>query len=318
MEAEANRKLARRLAALEGASRRPAVLADLLKFFGDLVRCLYTVSPPEAPAPIWSDEELRARAEGGFPLLRPVEDMPINGLWYRDRAKELLDLLCRRSPDDGELRRATEAVLTGRLDLDLLGPLAAARDREALTRLAQREGLPVGLVHLLAGACVRPLVEARALQVGPALRLDLWHETYCPVCGDGPAVAEIDKEGRRHLLCASCSTSWPSSRVQCAFCGTKDHDQLHYFTVEDDPGARVDCCRACRSYLKSLDRREGGATEELWVADLTTVHLDLVGQREGYQHPAPSLVGLVLAAVGVGPVPEPWTPPGVSLPKGEA
>lgn len=318
MVGEANTTLVRRLAALESASKRREVMADLLELFGELVECLYDVALPELPAPTWSDEELRASAEGGFPLLRPVEDMPIDGLWCGGRAQELLDLLRRRSSNDGELRRLAEAVAIGSLDLDLLWPLAVARDREALTRLANQEGLPLGLTHLLAGACVRPLVEARALQVGPALRLDLWHETYCPACGDGPAVAEIDKEGRRHLLCASCSTFWPSNRVQCTFCGTQDQEQLHYLTTEDDPGMRVDCCRACQSYLKTLDRREGAGAEELWVADLTTVHLDLVGQREGYRRPAPSLVGLVLAAVGVGPVPESWTPHGVSLDKGES
>lgn len=306
MEGETDRKLARRLAALKNAGNRPGALADLREFFGELVECLYTVSLPDLPVLTWSDDELRARAEGGFPLLTLAEDVPIEGSWCMGRAQDLLDLLQRRSPDGGEMERVGEAVATGRLDLDLLWPLALARDREALTSLAHREGLPVGLVHLLAGACVRPLIEARALQVGKSLRLDLWDEVYCPVCGDGPAVAEIDKEGRKHLLCASCSTSWPSRRVQCPFCGTRDQEKLHYFTVEDNPGMRLDCCRACQGYLKTLDRRESGTAEELWVTDLTTVHLDLVGQREGYSHPAPSLVGLVLAAVGVGSVPEPW------------
>ncbi|NIN66236.1 MAG: formate dehydrogenase accessory protein FdhE, partial [Anaerolineae bacterium] len=122
-----------------------------------------------------------------------------------------------------------------------------------------------GLVHLLASACVRPLIEARAAQVSPALRRDLWREPYCPACGDGPAVSEIDDEGRRHFLCASCSTSWQGYRVKCPFCGTRDHEQLHYFTVEEDPGVRVDCCRACKCYLKTLDRREGVVAEDLWV-----------------------------------------------------
>ncbi|MDV2502924.1 MAG: formate dehydrogenase accessory protein FdhE [bacterium] len=319
MEGKTSPEVARWLTALERAGERRAVLADLMGLFGELLHCLYGVAPPETPAPARSDEELRALAEGGFPLLRPEEDVPVEGRWCRDRAQGLLDLLRRRSPDDEELRRVAEAVAAASFDLDLLWPLALARDGEAITALARREALPVGLLHLLAGACVRPLVESRALQVGPALRLDRWREPYCPACGDGPAVGEIDKKGSRHLLCASCNTSWPSYRMQCPFCGTRDHEQLHYFTVEDDPGARIDCCKACKSYLKTFDRREGAVAKELWMADLTTVHLDLVGQREGYRRPVPSLVGLVLAAVGVGPVPEPWTPPPrVSPLEGEA
>lgn len=312
MDGEASPKVSRWLDALERSAEQRPALADLYEFFGEFIQCLYTVPPPATPVTTWSDEEVRTYAEGGFPLLKPDKDVPIDAPWCQNRAQELLELLWNRSPDDENLRRLAEELQSGRIELDTLWSAALARNGEAIKAFANKEELPVGLVFLLAGACVRPLIEARAAQISPVPRRDLWREPYCPVCGDGPAVSEIDDEGRRHFLCASCSTSWMGYRVQCPFCGTRDHEQLHYFTVEDDPGLRVDCCRVCKSYLKTLDRREGAVAEDMWLADMTTVHLDLVGQREGYRRPAPSFVGLVLAAVGVGPVPEPWAPPGVS------
>ncbi len=83
MEGKTSPEVARWLSALEKAGERQAVLADLMGFFGELLRCLYGVAPPETPALTLSGEELQARAEGGFPLLILDEDVPIDGRWCR-------------------------------------------------------------------------------------------------------------------------------------------------------------------------------------------------------------------------------------------
>ena len=57
-------------------------------------------------------------------------------------------------------------------------------------------------------------------------------------------------------------------------------------TISGEPGLRIDYCEVCRGYLKTYD---GTGSEEVMLADWTSVHLDILASDHGYKRSAASL-----------------------------
>ena len=103
-------------------------------------------------------------------------------------------------------------------------------------------------------------------------------ERACPLCGWPPQVAVIRDEpevkGHRLLVCSLCATSWSFPRSMCPSCGETRAEQLIYYVSDSMSHVRVEECRTCQAYLKSVDLREHGIAAPL-VDDLASVELDL-------------------------------------------
>ena len=204
-----------------------------------------------------------------------------------ERASALLHGLIRLMRDHGaegldDLQAIEEALGAGRLDLAALFGACLERERAALQ--SQAEGakvLAVLLEYVIQTALSFALHQARA--AGLAATAAQWPHGHCPLCGGLPAMGEIaGEEGRRHLHCGTCGTAWVYPRIQCTFCGNTDPDTLGYFTAEGESGYRVDVCRACSCYLKTVDSRQAGAGLPMDIEDVSTLHLDLAAQGEGF------------------------------------
>ncbi|MFH1962157.1 MAG: formate dehydrogenase accessory protein FdhE [bacterium] len=113
-----------------------------------------------------------------------------------------------------------------------------------------------------------------------------WLRGYCPMCGNKPQMARLQKEdGKRFLQCGICSTQWQFMRIKCIYCGTEDQNDLRFFWADDDSPYRVDFCRKCKGYIKTIDERkcqEGGEIN-LFIEDLSTAYLDILAVEQGYQ-----------------------------------
>ncbi|MCX7634967.1 MAG: formate dehydrogenase accessory protein FdhE, partial [Syntrophales bacterium] len=119
---------------------------------------------------------------------------------------------------------------------------------------------------------------------GEAITKYGWSEGYCPICGKEPKIGEIkEEEGRRFLFCNQCGIEWPYQRIKCPFCGNEEQQSLAYFTVEDDERYRVDVCNECKRYIKIIDFRKNDIEADLDVEDITTIHLDILANEEGYE-----------------------------------
>lgn len=117
----------------------------------------------------------------------------------------------------------------------------------------------------------------------PADFADGYDAATCPVCGSRPGMATLlGEEGRRLLVCSSCSYSWQFRRLACPYCDCDDPDKLSYFSAGDGP-VRVDICCNCSRFIKTLDSRRGWSDAPIEGVDLMTVHLDLLAAREGYE-----------------------------------
>jgi FdhE protein len=59
--------------------------------------------------------------------------------------------------------------------------------------------------------------------------------------------------------------------------------------VQGERDLRVDYCESCCGYLKTY---VGRGSENVLLADWTSIHLDLIAQNRGLRRPAASLYGL--------------------------
>ena len=115
-----------------------------------------------------------------------------------------------------------------------------------------------------------------------------WLRRYCPTCGSLPAMAQLvgaDPGRKRLLSCGGCGTRWQFKRTGCPFCDT-DSQRLASIAIEGEPGLRIDHCDSCRGYLKTYN---GQGQEALWLADWTSLHLDLIAHDRGLERSAASL-----------------------------
>ena len=105
----------------------------------------------------------------------------------------------------------------------------------------------------------------------------------------GPAMAQLvgTDPGRLRLLsCGCCKTRWRYRRTGCPFCENQNDHRLAVLAVEGEGGLRIDYCEACRGYLKTYD---GEGSENVLLADWTSLHLDIIAHDRGLIRSAASL-----------------------------
>ncbi len=116
----------------------------------------------------------------------------------------------------------------------------------------------------------------------------------CPTCGRPPLAGTIGDEpdhlGRRRLLCSLCSTAWPFPRLTCAACLETDPDKLEHHVSDSWPHVRIDACRSCDTYLKTIDHRAFGDVVES-VDELASLELDLWADEHGLKKLQRNLLG---------------------------
>jgi FdhE protein len=115
----------------------------------------------------------------------------------------------------------------------------------------------------------------------------------CPFCGAPPGFVDVIEGGHRRLACHFCGGAWSFAKLRCALCGVEGTKDLHHLQAEgEDAGYVISGCRACRAYLKELDRRERWNGGPPLLEDWASPHLDVVARREGLVKPVPALLDL--------------------------
>ncbi len=224
------------------------------------------------------------RVEGGLPLLSP-ERLSLDRETAAEFFSGILDAMramCRDPSGTAELERIGAGLAEGALDLKPLFSACMRRDRGPLEEAASSLSVRPALLEFLLEVPLKTALEGVAETVDPDT-LAGWKEGYCPVCGSRAGMDElVGEEGKRFLCCSACFFRWPFRRICCPFCGNQDPETLSYFLAGDGP-TRVGVCRGCSRYLKTRDSRKGNADVPLEVEDLTTIHLDLLAGREGFE-----------------------------------
>jgi FdhE protein len=126
------------------------------------------------------------------------------------------------------------------------------------------------------------------------LQLEGYTSLLCPFCNRKPALGVLRQQGdagRRSLQCGVCLTEWEFRRVICPGCGQEDHAKLPVYTAAELPYIRVECCDACKTYIKCIDLTKNGLANPL-VDELASVPLSLWAQEHGYAKLHPNLLGM--------------------------
>jgi FdhE protein len=222
------------------------------------------------------------RVHGGLPLVSP-ESLSVD----RDPAAAflsgLIGVLRRVGREGGDaLDRLGRSLAEGTVDLAALYPAFLARQRDVVDAAARALDVPAPLLAFVLEVPLKTALEEVSEGLDPA-RFEGWKEAYCPVCGSRAGMDEIaGEEGKRHLSCSACFFRWPFPRIRCPYCGNDAPDTVSYFTAGEGP-VRVGVCRKCSRYIKTRDARRGNASVPLEAEDLTTLHLDLLAGREGFE-----------------------------------
>jgi FdhE protein len=170
----------------------------------------------------------------------------------------------------------------------VIGLLAAAVDGDAaaLPGIASELGVPETTLAAVAPLFAMPLLLAcgRAWADRCTTR---WGHGYCPVCAAWPVLAEArGLERSRQLRCGRCGSDWRFDWLRCPFCGCADHDRLATLVPGRELDARrVEICRACHGYVKTMTTLAATPPTEMGLRDLGTLDLDLVALERGFHRP---------------------------------
>ena len=187
--------------------------------------------------------------------------------------------------------RIRAAVDEGTMDAGSLFTASLARNQTAIREGATHRGLAPDLVWLVGELTVSPV--AYALQrtlfatttdetLGAALAQ--WRNGYCPACGSWPALAEV-VEGHRVLRCSFCAAAWELPTYACVYCQEAGEPFTAAAPDEERKDRRVEICKTCTGYLKTVDLPELSPFPLLAIADLETMDLDVAAMEHGFARP---------------------------------
>ncbi len=257
---------------------------DLLSQLGPILE--RTPIPPETLV-------LRRLADR-VPVLRAgIGPLPVHVL-----APAMIDLARSMTAASGyaAARRVADALASGDVDPARLLALIYQRDQDGVRQLAAGHALAVDMLWLVGDIAVGPAVH---LQQIAALRedepdspvreaLERWDQGFCPACGSWPALAEFFY-GERLLRCAFCACTWRATEG-CTYCDARDERFATLVPDRSRPGRRLELCRACSGFLKTLDVESITPFPLVAIEDLGSSDLDQAARHHGYtRRPLPQL-----------------------------
>jgi FdhE protein len=264
-----------------------ALQRGLLTLVIDLAAALDGVRLPRLSLP---PKYLAAKLARGVPVLAG-EPIPLPVPALVPTLLKLCDALAEGGAGDAA-RHIRETIEAGHIEPASLLTASLTRNQAAMRTGAAHRGLSPDLVWLVAELTVSPFVHAlqRLLfenAVGGELRsaLDAWNRGYCPACGSWPAVAEV-VGGHRMLRCSFCSSAWELTAYACIYCGESGDPFVTAAPNEERKDRRVEVCKGCGGYLKTVDVPELSPFPLLSISDIETTDLDVAAMEHGYARPA--------------------------------
>jgi FdhE protein len=184
-----------------------------------------------------------------------------------------------------------DAIDTGRLDAGSLLTASLSRDQHAVRSGATHMDLAPDLVWLVGELAVGPVAHAlqrtlfTAAADGPlADALAAWNQGYCPACGSWAALAEV-VNGHRCLRCAFCAATWERTVYACVYCDEAGEAFVTAAPDEARKDRRIEVCRACGGYLKTLDLDALSPFPLVAITDMETMDLDVAAMEHQYGRP---------------------------------
>lgn len=243
----------------------------------------------------------REKSHAGLPLLADPDLSPYMSLLQRAADKMLPALL-----DFPPLKRHANTLLDffvkdsakaqKLFEAFLLGDDASLR--EAAHKLDMEAGELIFVTEFILSPFLRALVQAGPGQVDafPWNEEGVWRQGYCPVCGEAPVIAWLDRPriddentflvgggGKKNFHCSLCGASWHFQRGICPACGKEGNGVMEILQQSGAHGERIDFCTLCDSYCPTVDLREFGDVPNMDVMALGMLHMDIVASQKKLQ-----------------------------------
>jgi formate dehydrogenase maturation protein FdhE len=230
-------------------------------------------------SPTLAGEEANSRLQQGVPLLLP-ESLRVDGRTLAGLCDQVGVIVAERRAELAEALARIRAWLEDRGGQ--IEALAVEYLREGQVREGEEAGLDGQLLTFVLNNALRPFLRAQAQALAPWVDDSAWYRSHCPVCGGEPDLAALERgSGRRRFLCSRCDSEWTFQRIGCPFCGNNDPRKLAYF-LSDDQVYRLNVCKHCRRYLKTVDLRQVAGERLLPAERILTVGMDLAARSAGY------------------------------------
>jgi FdhE protein len=263
------------------AGERPA-LGPLCRWLQEL---LPDLGREEEAVPVvsLSPEEAAARLAEGVPLLRGLPGNLVDGKLFVRRWQRVCATLEEAQPGSEAVQQA-DAVRQGRLTPEEMMQAVLSGELDPLRQKIEQQGLDPGLTASLLRYTLFPTFVALEKVLAPLWQGTGWEQGYCQTCGTWPLLGEYrGLDQSRYLRCGLCAAAWEVARLWCPYCGSRDHEQLHYLHAEgEETRYRTVVCDGCRGYVKMVTTLSALPPLHLLVADLATLHLDLAAAERGY------------------------------------
>lgn len=145
---------------------------------------------------------------------------------------------------------------------------------------------------LLAMSFLQPYAEL--LRSRASIQSSQHTDALCPFCNRKPGLGVLRQMGEgaaRSLVCGFCLAEWEFRRLVCPACGEENDQKLPVFTASEFDYIRVECCDACKTYIKTVDLTKNGRAEPV-VDELASAPLDLWARDRGYAKLQNNLLGM--------------------------
>lgn len=280
-------------------SRRRPALAVVFNGFAPLLELRETVAAelpgrfPDLPLPEADARKMLA----GAPLLAgfAIEPLIPAILYAGERLLPAIMAIPALAPH-GE--RLTAFFGDGEKAAKLLAAVLAG-DGMGFAEMAREEELPPAILNFAADfifstvlrGLTRGCMDARGDYPWDAEAA--WNHGYCPVCGEKPVIAWLDRPnvdeanaflvgggGKKHFHCGFCGVNWPFPRSVCPECGKEGEGVMEILREEGSHGERLDVCASCGSYCPTVDLREFADIPDMDAMVLGMLHMDIIAARK--------------------------------------
>ena len=264
-------------------TRRPSY-KSLLLFYRDIFLSQEAARLQTELVPIdLSDDLIALKQQENFPLIA-MADFSFDQAGSSRLLKTVCETIQRHNT---ELSAFAETILQAdadRLDTRALFEALLAGDNDGIERVALTLGIDGKALAFVAYTSLRPSLVECARQLASLLEdRSVWHNGYCPICGNYPGLVTLDEQGHQILHCQFCWHPWSVKRVFCPFCSSTDGQSQRYFYSDTEENLRVNVCDKCGKYIKGVDIRKSDYPVYPPLEQITTLHLDIKAQEEGYQ-----------------------------------
>jgi FdhE protein len=227
-------------------------------------------------------DSTQAKLVEGVPLLRN-ESLVIDARVFKDCWLEICKIVGHHQ-EGQEARDLGHAQRQDRLDPQELVNAVLTGQPETLLHFWESNNVDPSLAAMVLRMTLFPLFTSISQAMLPLREGVAWQRGYCPTCGSWPLLGEYrGLDQTRFLRCGLCAASWEAARLYCPFCGTRDHEQLGYLQVEgEETSYKAATCSQCQGYVKMLSTLTALPPLALLVADVATMHLDLIAAERGF------------------------------------